>query len=292
MGRVFDLESKGVWTSRTAIKALQPINGTTVYLTEFGREGLFAFRSGNYATQIAADVYEGMYLKADTIAASAGAFVRVIDGPILAQWFGAVDDGTTDVGARINSIFSVAPWGSEVRLTIRNQGTYYTTTTINVAAGFTLTGGESGGEGTDGVSTFVGAVEILGALALTPIVDANGGGGSASVNVSNLMIRRASGTVPAGSIGLLVRNTNNALISDVVSMRSAKGIRIYNSLAVALVHCNTFTISDTHIELETAFEITIIDTRMGRNGGFDVLCNSYLRSQERHRVDSPDQPQV
>ncbi|MGN6102991.1 MAG: glycosyl hydrolase family 28-related protein, partial [Devosia sp.] len=83
-------------TSRTALKALDTGTVTTAILTEAGREGTFVFRSGDYSSQIAADTQEGIYIKADAVAPTSGAWVRAYNGEVDAEWFGATGDGTTD----------------------------------------------------------------------------------------------------------------------------------------------------------------------------------------------------
>jgi len=90
------LQVLGHVTSRTLLKALVPSVGMAVYLSEAGREGTFVWRTGDYSTLIAADTAGGLYLKADTIAASSGAWVRAYSGPANVRWFGVTGDGSTD----------------------------------------------------------------------------------------------------------------------------------------------------------------------------------------------------
>jgi hypothetical protein len=75
--------------TRTELKALDPSLRKLAVLREAGREGTWVWRTGDYSAQIAADTAEGLYLKADSVAASAGAWVRVYDGSVLPTWFGA-----------------------------------------------------------------------------------------------------------------------------------------------------------------------------------------------------------
>jgi hypothetical protein len=85
-------------STRTALKALNTASTTVAFLGEAGREGIFRWLAGNYSTQITADNLEGMFIKADGIAASAGAWVRQ-DGwhvsGINPEWFGAVSGPAT-----------------------------------------------------------------------------------------------------------------------------------------------------------------------------------------------------
>lgn len=79
--------------NRTALKAIDTSRIRNVFLLELGREGYFTWKSGDYSSQIASDTAEGLFIKATAIAASAGAWVRQYDGPLSAEWFGAVGDG-------------------------------------------------------------------------------------------------------------------------------------------------------------------------------------------------------
>lgn len=78
--------------TRTMLKAVTgQAAGNAILLTEAGREGQFIWRTGDYSTQIAADTLEGVFIKANSVAATAGAWVRqdADDGPWNFSWFGA-----------------------------------------------------------------------------------------------------------------------------------------------------------------------------------------------------------
>lgn len=84
--------------TRTDLKALDTTRVTTAYLKESGREGIFRWTTGNYSSQIASDTLEGVYIKADAIASSAGAWVRsaYLEGNTVdVRWFGAPLNGTS-----------------------------------------------------------------------------------------------------------------------------------------------------------------------------------------------------
>jgi hypothetical protein len=94
--------------TRAALKAVDTTTTTQVTLTEAGRTGLFVWTAGNYTTAIATDTNEGVYIKADAIAASAGAWVRQFDFTnFQTQWFGALADYSTDSTAIINTMIAV-----------------------------------------------------------------------------------------------------------------------------------------------------------------------------------------
>jgi hypothetical protein len=88
--------STNVVASRTLLKALDTTTVTCVSLAETGREGVFIFKTGNYAAKVTADTSEGLFIKANAIATTVGAWVRVYDGPASVKWFGAVGDGVTN----------------------------------------------------------------------------------------------------------------------------------------------------------------------------------------------------
>ena len=98
--------------TRTALKALDTTKDTSVILTEAGREGNFVWRSGNYSTQIAADTAEGVYVKANAIAATAGSWVRKAAATTslwLAAWFGILGDDSTDNTTAITAAIAAFP---------------------------------------------------------------------------------------------------------------------------------------------------------------------------------------
>lgn len=80
--------------TRTALKALDPTKDAVAILTEDGRLGRFIWKSGDYSSAIAGDPQEGIYLKAGSVASSAGAWVRDYDGPVIVTWFGASTAGS------------------------------------------------------------------------------------------------------------------------------------------------------------------------------------------------------
>lgn len=74
--------------SIAALKAIDTTKETTAILNLDWRGGIFVWRTGDYSTHIAADTEDGIYVKADAIASTVGAWVRVYSGDISATWFG------------------------------------------------------------------------------------------------------------------------------------------------------------------------------------------------------------
>jgi len=90
------------------LKAINTVTTTSTYLTDQNRAGPFQWRLGDYTAAIAADVNNGVFVKANAIPASTGAWVRQFDFTnFWSKWFGAVADYVTDNTAIINSMLIV-----------------------------------------------------------------------------------------------------------------------------------------------------------------------------------------
>jgi hypothetical protein len=75
---------------RTEMKALDTSTVKVAFLKENGREGWFKWSAGDYSAQITADTAEGVYIKANAIASSAGAWVRQDRDTVNPFMFGAL----------------------------------------------------------------------------------------------------------------------------------------------------------------------------------------------------------
>lgn len=84
------------FATRTALKAADTTKITSAVLTEGRRGGVFAWTTGDYSALVAIDPEEGIYIEADAVAATSGAWVRVGYGIPMATWWGATGDGVTD----------------------------------------------------------------------------------------------------------------------------------------------------------------------------------------------------
>lgn len=87
---------------------INPVNNTTRFLTESGREGTFVFSSANLSAQVAADPQQGIYVAPalDTTGAS-GAWVRKYQGKIKAEWAGLVGDNATDNATALQNLINL-----------------------------------------------------------------------------------------------------------------------------------------------------------------------------------------
>lgn len=100
------LDERGVVrvANRTALKALDGTKTPVAYLYgEGGRNGTFVWNPGNFSAGVAADTAEGIYIKADAVAATSGAWVRVFQPPLDVRWWGAKGDDATDDSAAIQA---------------------------------------------------------------------------------------------------------------------------------------------------------------------------------------------
>lgn len=106
-----------VCTSAAAAKAVDTTRYTMLFrkAATAGASGTFGWRTGDYTARIAADTTGAIFFKADAIAASEGAWVRIDGGWALGQfdpqWFGAVPDWNgstgTDNGPAFNAIYAI-----------------------------------------------------------------------------------------------------------------------------------------------------------------------------------------
>lgn len=84
-------------STRALLAAIaSPVNRQSAILTEAGREGLFIFSTADLSAKVTADPQQGVYVapSADTDGSS-GAWIRHHDGPVYANWFGAVGGNPT-----------------------------------------------------------------------------------------------------------------------------------------------------------------------------------------------------
>ncbi|WP_202916289.1 hypothetical protein [Paenibacillus mesophilus] len=105
--------------TRTELKALDTAATAVAFLGESGREGILEWTAGDYSAHIAADTAEGIFIKADAIAATTGAWVRIYD-EIDVRWFGAAGDGS-DVTAAFAAAISLSQFLGLNRIVCKNS---------------------------------------------------------------------------------------------------------------------------------------------------------------------------
>lgn len=87
--------------TRAAMKAIDTTKETVATLVETGREGTFVWKSGNFTSVVAADTAEGVYVKANAVAASSGAWVRANRTDLTSHMFGVAGDAV-EVSATVS----------------------------------------------------------------------------------------------------------------------------------------------------------------------------------------------
>ena len=130
--------SVSICGNRSALAAIDTTKFTSVFLTEAGREGLFTFKTGNYSTQIAADVQQGVFVQATAVPATAGSWVRIVTGYLVPEWFGALKNGSNDDSIAINAASTVAR--TILLPEVRLSGTYTIANSIVPQTGVILRG--------------------------------------------------------------------------------------------------------------------------------------------------------
>lgn len=96
-----------VVSGRTAMKAIPGGSAVAVMLAEGNRSGPFLWMDGDFATEVAADPLEGLFVEVDDTPASDGAFVRVYT-TIDVRWFDAANDNTGNAAAGIQAAIDLA----------------------------------------------------------------------------------------------------------------------------------------------------------------------------------------
>lgn len=213
-------------TTRTALKALSTTITKLTTLTEAGREGIFLFKSGDYSALVTADTQEGIYLKADATASTVGAWVRIFQGAIKAEWFGCVADGTTDNFATLACAINLAS-GGQLEL---GAGTYLVN--IPAASNFVTPAAKTRISGAGKTATIIKFA--CGSYAGMSMFSATNG----DLNVSRLTVQLST-TLGSYNVGGV---TAFALNSDRLTFEQ---VRVLGSNTEGLVIGGTATNADT-----------------------------------------------
>jgi len=215
--------------TRSALKALDTTRDTVALLTEDGREGIFGWTTGDFSTQIAADTAEGVYVKADAIAATVGAWVRVQNGTFYSEWFGAKGDNTQNDGPIINIALAVLGSRGGV-LKMEAKEYLVNATTIAMPNGVRLEG-------------VYGDLESLGS-----VINLTGGskidmGGSRGTDLAYLRIQSDSTTVPAIDFDDEDNTSSYPSFDRLMVVGGREAIRFNNVLEARVTKCRLLTIA-------------------------------------------------
>lgn len=208
--REVDIVDGSSVADRTALKAINTLIGTTIYLRELGREGAWVWRLGDYSAHIAADTSEGLYVKANDVDADEGAWVRIYNGYASVKWWGATGLGVANDAPAIQAAINMLIFlGGGVLFF--PAGIYVVTSTVvinNTAVG----------------ARFDDRVNIIGEGSNVTAIHSNGLGaaalsvaGSATYPESHFTLKgiRFKGNVTAGSIGVAMDKIAWPLWEDV-----------------------------------------------------------------------------
>lgn len=102
----FDLKAPAECATRAEIRSIDPTATQAAILTEPGRRGLFMWLAGDFSAQVAADTAEGVFIEADDVAASSGAWVRPYGDYIDVRWCGAVEGTSGDRAANTTAFIN------------------------------------------------------------------------------------------------------------------------------------------------------------------------------------------
>lgn len=201
----------------------------------------------------------------------AGAVARtVLDklrDTVNARDFGAVGGGVIDDYAAIQAALNNSGDGCTVLL---SPGTYRLSQGLTIPANRTLQGLSYGfGE------TYANVL-LVGDLAVSPVVTLGHSAG-ASAAIRALGIGRAAGTIPSGSIGLLVDETRYPVIEDVKIFRHKIGIKTDGALGVQMNRVMTTQIEDTHLYFLDTIQVQSVSVICGRDGAGDYPGDHYIK---------------
>jgi hypothetical protein len=74
--------------SRAALSAIPYRAGALARLLEAGREGVFVWRAGDFASRVRADTQQGIYVAPVEQDGSQGAWERLVEADVSTRWFG------------------------------------------------------------------------------------------------------------------------------------------------------------------------------------------------------------
>ena len=94
--------------TRAVMKALDTTKDVLCFLQEPGREGFWRWSPADYSALITADTVECVTVKANAIASNLGAWTRIYEGGLVAEWGGLDNTGTTDITASLVVMIAVA----------------------------------------------------------------------------------------------------------------------------------------------------------------------------------------
>lgn len=198
--------------SRSALKAMDTTKGTLALFDG----NLWDFVSGDYSAEVAADVQEGIYIKADDTAAASGAWIRRAGyyvGGADAHWFQLSADGSTSDSAKIQDAIDICALAGIKKLRFREYE-YALTSTITV------------GDGSSTAYSTINGVELIGVGA--PFLRLTNAGGPQEDNGTRFKWTGASGGTMVKIAGPSQGNGISNIALNCNSL-AAKGLEILSN---------------------------------------------------------------
>ncbi len=233
-----------------------------------GGGGLWVKRTGDHSAAVTADPRNGLWAAPDLDPTGAtGAWQRIYSGAASAAWFGLAADNSTNDYAAFNAALNSGAAEIEVP-----PGTYRVGTGLVIPDGVEIYG-LSPNTTTLMFDLAVPTCITLGTLSLALHL------------FTGLTITRAAGSIPGGSIGVLVNGGYNISVRSVTIDRQAIPIKLLTSGSSGISFkgedINTFTATENHVLIDSWPESRWSQCRFGGNG-VGVNCNAYVRYEHSH----------
>jgi hypothetical protein len=210
--------------------------------------------------------------------AGTGAQVRSVQSKlrdvINIEDFGAISDGVTDCAPAF-----LAAVNAGHKTILANGQNYYFSAGVVIPSGVSVIGGSlmpsNPPLGTR--FTFANGVSVC-------VTVGGSGAGNGAARLQNVTVTRATGAIPAGSVGVKIKDCYGVAVEDVFSHRHAIGFfcdgdKASAGIAYMFTRCWTGVISDAHVVIDTVPETRWNQCRFGMNGAGDLNCAAFMRVQ-------------
>ncbi|EHH68360.1 glycosyl hydrolase family 28-related protein [Gluconobacter morbifer] len=215
-----------------------------------------------------------------TIKATGGTVFRTLEnllGGLLSICdFGAIADGEFDCAPAINLALA-----SGVSAIFIPPGTYYCASTIiippNVAL-YGMSGPIMSNPPTKGcIFEFA---ESVGDCVRIGTVGGEVWQGARFENVAVMRQGGASSTIPSGSIGVHVVNSQGVVLRNICCYGHDDGFYVQGAdpdgITLWMDFCNTGRIQSSHLVVDSFPEVRVSNSRFGMNGSGDLACTNYV----------------
>ena len=187
--------------------------------------------------------------------------------------FGAALNGATDDAAALTTALTAASTAGGGVVVV--PGTARCASGITIPDKVTLAGVAPAFGGTPGLS------KLVFDLAVTTCVTI-GTGATASSGLRDIVVTRAAGTIPSGSIGVYCYGGYNPTVCNVVAQRHDQGFHfaangLTGGISAHVSNIYTGAIQDAHLVIDGWPEFYCSNSRLGTNGAIDLNCNAYVR---------------